>query len=409
MNIKVDEDNQKIVEDIIKRMEKEEMNWKKGWTPEMLSPQNPSSKINYSGKNILRTFNATLKNEYTDPRWVTFNQAKKEGWKVKAGAKSIVLEKWIFEKEEKQKNPETGKEEKVKVKLASPIHSYFRVFNANDIEGIPKLNLKPLEKTEILRIAEDFIKTSKIPIVETAQPEAFYTPSMDKIFIPLKETFKSQESYLATVLHEMIHSTGKELNRDIASNFGSEKYACEELVAEIGTMMLQAKLGIKLEDSHIDNHSAYLKSWIKILKNDHNELFKASVEAEKASDLLYKNFLEHSKEMNKTNDNDFWIIEFNEHDENIKNYANLVLTKELLKEIKELDNKLYNDQAGIYKFYFEHIKNDKVIDKGRIEVGTKDIEAFKYLEKELKKLEKEGNIIPKIPQKKKEKEKGNER
>ena len=100
----------------------------------------------------------------------------------------------------------------------------------------------------------------------------------------------------------MVHSTGKELNRDIDINtFGTEKYAKEELVAELGAMMLQGKLGIKLEDTHIDNHGAYLQSWIKVLKNDFNELFKASIEAEKASELLYNRYLELNKSKEKEN------------------------------------------------------------------------------------------------------------
>lgn len=387
-------DRKKLVEEIINRIEKQGLEWKKGWTPEMLLPKNPSSNVTYKGRNILKTFNAALVNEYNDPRWVTFKQAQDEGWKIKPGAKSIILEKWIFEKEEKQKNPETGKEEKVKIKLDTPVPNYFRVFNARDVEGIPPLDLKPLEKNETLRIAEEFIKSSKVPIIETAQPDAFYTPSRDKILIPLRETFESQESYLATVLHEMVHSTGKELNRDIINTFGTEKYAKEELVAELGAMMLQGKLGIKLEDNHIDNHGAYLQSWIKVLKNDFNELFKASIEAEKASELLYNRYLELNKSKEKENtieknDNEYWRVEFNERSEGVKNYANLILTKELLEEIKQLDNKLYNSDDGIYKFYFEHIKNEEVIDKGRIDVGTQDIDSFNYLENKLNELEKD--------------------
>ena len=61
----------------------------------------------------------------------------------------------------------------------------------------------------------------------------------------------------------------------------------------------------------------------------------------------------------------------------------------MLEEIKKLDNELYQKNEGIYKFYFEHIKNNEVIDKGRIDVGTRDIESFKYLEDKLNELEKE--------------------
>ena len=61
------------------------------------------------------------------------------------------------------------------------------------------------------------------------------------------------------------------------------------------------KEGNKLEDTHIDNHGAYLQSWIKVLKNDFNELFKASIEAEKASELLYNRYLELNKSKEKEN------------------------------------------------------------------------------------------------------------
>ena len=72
------------------------------------------------------------------------------------------------------------------------------------------------------------------------------------------------------------------------------------------------------------------------------------------------------------------------------------------KEIKELDNKLYKENEGVYKFYFEHIKNNEVIDKGRIDVGTRDIGSFEYLEEKLKELEKKEKIQEKKVEKVKE-------
>ena len=86
-------DRKKLVEEIISRIEKQGLEWKKGWTPEMLLPKNPSSNVTYKGRNVLKTFNAALINEYNDPRWVTFKQAEKEGWRIKKGAKSVLLEK----------------------------------------------------------------------------------------------------------------------------------------------------------------------------------------------------------------------------------------------------------------------------------------------------------------------------
>lgn len=298
---KILDDREKVVNEIIKRMEKDGLNWNKGWSPEMVAPQNPASNINYKGKNILKCFNEAINKEYKDPRWVTFNQAKDNNWQIKKGAKSVLLEKWIFEKKEKVKNEKTGEIKEEIIKLSKPIPNYFRVFNASDVNGMPPLNIKPLDKNETLEIAENFLKSSKIPVVEVAQDKAFYSPDKNKIILPLKDTFKSQESYLATALHEMVHSTGKELNRDMSGSFGDEKYAKEELVAELGSLFLQGKLGIKLEDRHVDNHTAYLKSWIKVLKDNPKNLFEAADKAEKASTLLFDNYKQYLKEHNLEN------------------------------------------------------------------------------------------------------------
>ena len=46
-------DRKKLVEEIIKRMEKQGLEWKKDWTPEMLLPKNPSSNVIYKGRNVV--------------------------------------------------------------------------------------------------------------------------------------------------------------------------------------------------------------------------------------------------------------------------------------------------------------------------------------------------------------------
>jgi antirestriction protein ArdC len=57
----------------------------------------------------------------------------------------------------------------------------------------------------------------------------------------------------------------------------------EELVAELGSMMLGAETGIPHDPSQ---HAAYVQSWIKALKNDKNEIFRAASAASKACDFI---------------------------------------------------------------------------------------------------------------------------
>lgn len=123
----------------------------------------------------------------------------------------------------------------------------------------------------------------------------------------MRESFNSKEDFMATTFHEMIHSTGHEsrLNREegMIGELGSKEYAREELVAELGSVFLQSKLGVKLEGQHFDNHSAYINSWIEILKNDPNEVFRAASKAEKASEYLHERYLEHEQEQLKALEN----------------------------------------------------------------------------------------------------------
>ena len=69
----------------------------------------------------------------------------------------------------------------------------------------------------------------------------------------------------------------------MSGRFGSEKYAREELVAELASVFLCAETGIQYQAG---NHTAYIKSWIKVLKSDPMEIHRASKQAMQAVDYL---------------------------------------------------------------------------------------------------------------------------
>ena len=263
------QDRKRLVERLIENMENGDLIFKKGWDVSLLRPTNPVSGVNYLGGNRLRLMDAAIERNYKDPRWMTYKQAQEKGWHVKRGESGILCEKWIYDKKIKETD-ENGKTIEKDVKLEKPFPSYFIVFNAEQIEGIPPLEIIKTEKGQITEIAEDFIKSSECKIKEVAQDKAYYSPSEDEIVIPLREAFKSEEAFLRTALHEMCHSTGHE-----------------------------SRLNIQLEGEHFNDHSVYLKSWIKVLKENPNELFRAAVKAEAASERLYSNYIEKEKELVK--------------------------------------------------------------------------------------------------------------
>ena len=132
---------------------------------------------------------------------------------------------------------------------------------------------------------------------EESGEDAFYIPSEDKVVIPLRDTFETNYSYYATQLHELSHSTGHKtrLSRNIENYFGTEEYAKEELRAEISSSFLMQKFKLKYDQRHLNNHKAYIQSWIKVLKNNPQELFNAISDSNKIVDYLEENSISKDK------------------------------------------------------------------------------------------------------------------
>lgn len=288
----VSESRREIVQKIINMMEKEGFFGNmSSWNRAALCPQNPLSGTKYKGGNRIRLMQEVIENGYTDPRWATLRQYKEKGYYPKKGEKGVLCEKWIFSREKTIIN-ELGKKEKILEALDNPVVSYFKVFNAEQIQNFPKYISEVKEYTEVNKLSDQLIETSECPILEAAQSRAFYSPGKDKIVLPLRGEFKNEVSFLQTLIHEMGHSTGHEsrLNRNFSGDFGSPEYAKEELRAEIASVFTALDLGVALTAEHYEDHSDYLKSWITVLKNDHNELFRACSDAEKISEHLIQNY-----------------------------------------------------------------------------------------------------------------------
>lgn len=292
-----------LVDKIIQQMEKGYSPTQAPWQKVNTCHYNPSTGTAYRGGNQLRLKIAAFENNYCDPRWMTFKQAAADNLKIKAGSKGVLLEKWIFSKEvdllDESGKPvldSNGQRIKTQQELSSPIVNYFRVFNGSQIEGLPDFVPKPAPtNNEISKIAVVFEKSSRCPIYhETLQDRAFYSPKEDAIHLPSVERFKSSETHLSVLLHEMAHSTGHEscLNRDIQNKFGTPDYAKEELNAEFSSYFIQGDLGLSLEadETLLKDHANYIRNWISVLKNDPNELFRACANADKISSYLMKNY-----------------------------------------------------------------------------------------------------------------------
>ena len=136
------------------------------------------------------------------------------------------------------------------------------------------------------------------PINIEHQDNAFYSISRNQITIPEKSQFKDGESWYGTAFHEMVHSTGAEdqLNRlKPQSGFGSDEYAREELVAELGSALVCQKYG--MTKNLKEDSAAYLKSWLGSLKESPSFIKTTLMDVKKATSILSQRIDEVALEM----------------------------------------------------------------------------------------------------------------
>lgn len=294
---RIAEQRKLIAEQIASDMETKGFAWKRPWMNAAM-PHNPVTGTHYRGGNHVHLAAIATIRGYNDPRWVTFNQAKQLGWKMRKGAKSAAIEKWKTYVVESDKEDDEG----------NPImHSFLRcvgywsVFNASCFENVPPMEkMEPNSDLEVGQLADEVIQSSRCPVVECATDNACYYPLSDKIEVPDREAFSSNSAFLVTLLHEMGHSTGhpSDQNRQLTGSFGSQSYAFEELIAELSSVFSSAELGIDSEpdenSEHYQQHIAYLKSWTSALREDPDIIFKAASSAEKATDSIISRYEAHT-------------------------------------------------------------------------------------------------------------------
>jgi putative DNA primase/helicase len=282
--------HEQVAENLIAQLKQGSAPWQKPWQPGdplLTLPNNPTTGKRYRGINAL----FLMSQGRTDPRWLTYKQALSRDAQVRKGEKSTLVQYWKFTDERIKKDNSdspvldtTGQPVKEQVRLERPRVFYATVFNAEQIDNLPPLNIKAPDWDPLDR-AEQILQASNAVIQHGEHDRAFYRPTTDRIHLPHKNQFPVPSQYYATALHELGHWTGHEsrFNRDLSHPFGSEGYAREELRAEIASMLLGYELGIGHDPGQ---HVAYVGSWIKVLEEDPTEIFRAAADAEKIQDYV---------------------------------------------------------------------------------------------------------------------------
>lgn len=315
-----------FAEMMIERIETISKDWTKPWITEgsLGWPKNLSGR-EYNGMNALMLLLHCENEGYKIPRFCTFDcvqrmnkpseKQAKEGVElprvsVNKGEKSFPVMLTTFtcihkETKEKIKYDDYKKlsDEEKKMYNVYPKMQVFRVFNVaqtNLQEARPELWSK-LANGDAVKLDESekmsfepmdvMIRDNRwiCPIKPMHQDKAYFSISKNEIVVPEKSQFKDGESYYGTLWHEMTHSTGieEQLDRIKPSGFGSDEYAREELVAELGSALVAQRYG--MSKALKEESCTYLKSWLDHLKESPQFIKTTLLDVKRATSLVTQN------------------------------------------------------------------------------------------------------------------------
>jgi antirestriction protein ArdC len=267
-----------ITEKILSHLDNGVIPWRKPWTGKAGIPRNLVTGKPYRGINLF----LLMAECYSSPYWLTFRQVQDKGGSIKKGEKSSLVIFWKF-REVEEIDKKTGEPEKKEI----PMLRYYRIFNILQTEGMdypqPEASINHLEP---IAQAETLVEEYKDkPEIRHGFLRACYAPSEDLIKMPALNSFFNPEEYYSTLFHECVHSTGspKRLDRPTlteSQGFGSESYAQEELVAEMGAAFLCGISGIS--QTTIENSAAYIQGWRDTIAKDPKLVIMAAAQAQKA-------------------------------------------------------------------------------------------------------------------------------
>ncbi|WP_299652734.1 zincin-like metallopeptidase domain-containing protein [uncultured Jannaschia sp.] len=284
-----------VTNEIIALLEKGTMPWRQPWRIAGGGVPLRHNGERYQGINaFLLGLRATMMG-YSSPYWMTFAQAKSLDASVRRGERSSIVVYYGTAKkrgaEKSDEGSDAGGEDDGREGGSYRFLKSYRVFHVSQIEGLdasyhPEPEGDPSDGPTMDPDAQAFFDAIDID-VRYGGDRACYIPSLDQVHMPPLDRFESAGAFMSTLTHEMSHATKAKhrLDRSFGvSSFGNEAYAKEELVACVSEALMGQRMGFYAD--HIDNHAAYISSWIQVLKTDTRFLFTAAAHAQRAVDFL---------------------------------------------------------------------------------------------------------------------------
>ncbi|MER8403091.1 zincin-like metallopeptidase domain-containing protein [Mesorhizobium sp. M1348] len=259
-------------------------------------PVNVASGKAYRGVNTLALWVAAQSAAYPTGLWGTYRQWQALGAQVRKGERSTTVVFWKQiggDGDEDDSGSDDGAERRRFFARG------YSVFNCAQVDGYePEPIAAHSEEERVARYrhqadrqcvrphADAFYANLGINTVYGGN-EAYYLPSADRVHLPSFSSFRDAASHYSVLFHEGLHATAAKhrLDRDLSGRFGSEAYAMEEIIAQVGSSMILADLGIVAGPRPDD--ASYISSWLKVLRNDSSAIFTAASKAQQAADWMH--------------------------------------------------------------------------------------------------------------------------
>lgn len=276
---------EKITASIIEAIEAGCGKFEKPWHTFGSLPSNAANKRRYRGINVLVLWAAASRCGYKTQLWATYQQWREVGAHVRQGEKSTAVVFWKYYGEESDTESDSAEDENTSDSRRRCFARAYHVFNADQVDGFSIPEMSVLPEAQRIERAENFFRRIGARIVETGM-RAYYDSNADQIHMPPFSYFKKADYFYSTLGHEAVHFTGhvSRCNRQLGNRFGSDLYAAEELVAELGSAFLSAELQLETEPK--TDNAPYIENWLKVSKSDKRAIFTAASKAQQAVDWL---------------------------------------------------------------------------------------------------------------------------
>ncbi len=265
-----------VTERILAALDRGVAPWHQPWAS--LAPTNVRTKRAYRGINVL----LLSLEARSDSRWGTFKAWQEVGASVRKGEKGTRI---VFWKRIQKKGQKLAEAEAAGKATAYAMLRTYCVFNAEQVDNAPALPPRAVHFNPLAEAEAVMADYPNGPEVSVGGDAAYYMPSADSVQLPSRDLFEDSASWYAVAFHELTHSAGSESRCGglVPATFGSEPYAREELVAELGAAMLGGWCQLEVS---LDSSAAYIKGWTTALQNDPRLIVSAAAEAQRRSDHI---------------------------------------------------------------------------------------------------------------------------